>query len=110
MESKGWQYGVGSLMPAAGALAPFLWTGGKAQFWLAVPAFVFGMMILPIAYFTFYLMMNSKSLLGDNMPRGGKRVVWNVLMVIVLGLVTPCAGGAIWNFSSHMLGSGWVGG
>ena len=109
VESKGWQYRVGSLMPAAGALAPFLWTGGKAQFWLAVPAFVFGMMILPIAYFTFFMMMNSKSLLGDNMIRGGKRVVWNVLMVIVLGLVTPCAVWAIWNFSSHKLGGGWVG-
>jgi Mn2+/Fe2+ NRAMP family transporter len=109
VESKGWAYRVGSLMPAVGALGPFIWTGGRAQFWLAVPAFIFGMMILPIAYFTFYLMMNSKSLLGDNMPRGGKRVVWNVLMVIVLGLVTPCAVWAIWNFSSHKLRSGWVG-
>ena len=109
VESKGWQYRVGSLMPAVGALAPFIWTGGKAQFWLAVPAFIFGMMILPIAYFTFFMMMNSKSLLGENMPRGGKRVVWNVLMVIVLGLVTPCAVWAIWNFFSHRVGSGWVG-
>ena len=109
VESKGWQYRVGSLMPAVGALAPFLWTGGKAQFWLAVPAFVFGMMILPIAYFTFFMMMNSKSLLGDNIIRGGKRVLWNVLMVIVLGLVTPCAVWAIWNFSSHKFGSGWIG-
>ena len=109
VESKGWAYRVGSLMPAVGALGPFIWTGGRAQFWLAVPAFIFGMMILPIAYFTFFMMMNSKSLLGDNILRGGKRIVWNVLMVIVLGLVTPCAVWAIWNFSSHKLGGGWVG-
>lgn len=109
LESKGWPYRVGSLMPAVGALAPFLWTGGKAQFWLAVPAFVFGMMILPIAYFTFYLMLNSKSLLGENMPRGGKRLVWNVLMAIALGLATF---GAVWSLWSKLrwLGIGLMGG
>lgn len=99
LESRGWPYRVGSLMPAVGVLGPFLWTGGKAQFWLAVPAFVFGMMILPIAYFTFYLMMNSRSLLGENMPRGGRRVLWNVLMGIALGLATF---GAVWSLWSKL--------
>ncbi|MBE0536694.1 MAG: divalent metal cation transporter [Phycisphaerae bacterium] len=94
LQSKGWAYRFGSLMPAVGALGPFLWTGGKAQFWLAVPAFVFGMMILPIAYFTFYLMMNSRSLLGSDMPRGLKRWTWNILMAIASGLA---AFGAVWS-------------
>ena len=101
--SRGWPYRLGSLVPALGVLGPFLWTGGKAQFWLAVPAFIFGMMILPIAYFTFYLMMNSKSLLGDDMPRGGKRLLWNVLMAIASGLA---AFGAVWSMWSQL---GWKG-
>jgi len=98
-ESKGWAYRLGSLMPAVGALGPFVWTGGKAQFWLAVPAFVFGMMILPIAYFTFYLMMNSRSLMGADMPRGVKRLVWNVLMAVASGLA---AFGAVWSLWSKL--------
>ena len=68
LESKGWPYRLGTMMPAIGALAPFIWTGGKAQFWLAVPTSVFGMTLIPIAYCTFLLVMNQKKLLGDNMP------------------------------------------
>ena len=109
VESKGWPYRIGSLMPAVGALGPFLWTGGRAQFWLAVPAFIFGMMILPIAYFTFYLMMNSKSLLGDNMPRGGKRLLWNVLMAVASGLAAFGAAWSLWSFSVRQFDTGWPG-
>ena len=28
--------------------------------------------------------MNQKELLGDNMPRGGRRVLWNTLMVMAI--------------------------
>lgn len=109
VESKGWPYRIGSLMPAVGALGPFIWTGGRAQFWLAVPTFIFGMMILPIAYFTFYLMMNSKSLLGDNMPRGGKRLLWNILMAVASGLAAFGALWSLWSFSVRTFDVGWPG-
>lgn len=103
IESRGWRYRLGCLAPCIGMLGPFIWTGGKAQFWLAVPTSIFGMTLLPIAYFAFYLLMNQRSLLGDNMPAGGKRIVWNVLMAIAAGL----AGfGSIWSLWSKM---GWVG-
>lgn len=103
VESKGWPYRLGSLIPALGVLGPFLWTGGKAQFWLAVPAFIFGMIILPIAYFTFYMMMNSRSLLGEDRPRGVRRVIWNVCMAVASGLA---AFGAVWSLWSSL---GWWG-
>ena len=75
-----------ALMPAIGILAPFLWTGGKAQFWLAVPTSVFGFVLLPIAYSTFALVMNQKTLLGDDMPKGRAKIIWNVLMSLAAGL------------------------
>jgi hypothetical protein len=99
----GWTYRVGSLMPLVGVLGPFIWGAAKARFWLAVPTSVFGMVLLPIAYFTFYLMMNSKSLLGDNRPRGGKRIAWNILMAIAAGLA---AFGSIYSVWSK---TGWIG-
>ena len=46
------------------------------------------MALLPIAYWTFFLMMNSRSLLGDAMPTGGKRVAWNTLMGLAAGVAT----------------------
>ncbi len=84
---------IGSLIPGLlGICFPLIWTGdSKAA--LAVPTSVIGFSLLPIAYFTFLLLMNSKNLLGDAMPKGGKRVMWNVLMFIATGAATF---GSIW--------------
>ena len=101
--SRGWPYRIGCLMPCVGALGPFVWTGGKAQFWLMIPTSMFAMVVLPIAYFTFYLLMNQRSLLGENIPRGGRRVLWNALMAVAAGLA---AFGSIWSLWSKMR---WVG-
>ncbi len=84
----------------AGASWPLLWDG-PAKLWLAILTSSFGMMLLPIAYFTFLMMMNSKSLLGDEKPEGGKMLVWNILMIIsVLGALAA-AGTAIWDKASN---------
>ena len=69
----------------SGASWVWLWSGG-AKFWLAIFASTFGMMLLPIAYITFFLMMNSKRILGDEMPTGFRRWASNIAMAIsVLG-------------------------
>ena len=86
---------IGCLLPAIGVLGPFVWSG-KVAFWLAVPTSVFGMALLPIAYFTFFLLMNSKAVLGDDLPKGGARLVWNLLMGVACCLATIGAGWSIW--------------
>jgi Mn2+/Fe2+ NRAMP family transporter len=98
---RGWLQRVGSLMVSISILMPLFWR--KAAFWLAVPTSIFCMTLLPIAYFTFLLLMNQKGLLGDSMPRGGRRLVWNVLMVIATG---AAAFGSIWSLWSK---ARWVG-
>jgi hypothetical protein len=98
---RGWLQRVGSLMVSISILMPLFWR--KAAFWLAVPTSMFCMTLLPIAYFTFLLLMNQKGLLGDSMPRGGRRLVWNVLMVIATG---AAAFGSIWSLWSK---ARWVG-
>ncbi|MGK0185363.1 MAG: Mn2+/Fe2+ NRAMP family transporter [Verrucomicrobiales bacterium] len=70
---------IGSMIPAIGVVGPFVWV--KAAPALATPTSVLGGAMLPIAYMTFLLLMNSRSLLGDAMPRGIKRIIWNVLMI-----------------------------
>ena len=79
----------------SGALGPFIWS--KAGFWLAVPTSMFGMCLLPIAYVSFLFMMNSKSLLGENMPTGGRRLRWNALMIVATALA---AFGAFWSIKT----------
>jgi Mn2+/Fe2+ NRAMP family transporter len=97
----GWTQRLGVLMVSVGALGPFFWK--KAAFWLAVPTSIFAMVLLPIAYFTFYLMMNQKTLLGDNIPTGSKRILWNILMAMAAGIA---AFGSIWSLWSK---AGWYG-
>ena len=72
-----------------------LWSNAEAKFWLAVPTSVFGMVLLPIAYLTFLLMMNSKSLMGEHMLTGGKKIAANLVMLLALAAATFGAVGAI---------------
>ena len=55
------------------------------------------MVLLPIAYFTFFLMMNNQKILGEDLPKGQSKVIWNVLMGIACALATVGAGWAIWD-------------
>ena len=91
-------YRLGAIYPGVcgglGFLA--LWGDEQARFWLAVPTSNFGMVLLPIAYITFFLMMNSRSLLGDAMPTGFTRVLVNAVMILAISVATLGAGLSIW--------------
>ena len=63
---------------------------------LATPTSVLGGALLPIAYFTFLLLMNSKTL-GDSRPTGAKAIRWNVLMVIATVIASFASSWALWN-------------
>jgi hypothetical protein len=82
---------VGILCGATGILWPFFWAGDSKAF-LAVITSTLGYILLPIAFLAFFLMMNSKRILGDDLPTGGKRWIWNSLMSLSL-LVTGLAAG-----------------
>ena len=92
---------VGCLVAGVcGAIWPLVWDG-PAKLWLAILVSAFGMMLLPIAYSTFFMMMNSKKLMGLEKPEGGRLTVWNILMgVSVIGAFIA-AGTAVYDKSSH---------
>ena len=94
---RGWTQKIGSLMVSVGALGPFFWK--DAAPYLAIPTSVFAMVLLPIAYFAFFLLMNQKSFLGENMPIGVKRVLWNVLMALAAGAASF---GCVWSLWSKL--------
>ncbi|MEM6884068.1 MAG: divalent metal cation transporter [Verrucomicrobiota bacterium] len=71
----------------AGLAGPFIWTGGAAAA-LAIPTSVIGGTLLPIAYLTFLLIMNSKKILGEHRPEGRTRWIWNVLMGFATAVAT----------------------
>ena len=83
-----------------GAIWPLVWDG-PAKLWLAILVSAFGMMLLPIAYTTFFMMMNSKKLMGNEKPEGGRLKMWNILMGISVIGAFIAAGTAIYDKSSH---------
>ncbi len=78
----------------SGASWVYLWAG-DAKFWLPIIASGFGAMLLPVAYVTFFLMMNSKRILGDEKPKGISMIVWNALMIFAVVGATIAAKAAI---------------
>ena len=100
----------GALLPGiTGALGfLFLWSNTQANFLLTVPTSIFGMVLLPIAYFTFFCMINSKELMGDALPKGGKRVALNLAMGLALVAASIGAGWSIWS-KAQWVGVGVVG-
>ena len=85
----GWWFRGGALFPATGLFAPFFWTAAAP--WLVVPTSMFAFLLIPLAYISFFLLMNQKSLLGAEMPRGRRRVMWNSLMGLALLIIVPAS-------------------
>lgn len=107
VEPTGWTHRLGCLAAATGALGPFIW--GKAAFWLAVPTSVFGLVLLPLAYLTFFAVMNQPKLLKENMPRGAKRFFGNLLMGVAAAVSVFASGWAlVSNFKGNeiLIGGG----
>ncbi len=100
LESEGWPFRLSCLAAAFGALGPFFWS--KAAFALAVPTSVFGLILLPVAYLTFFLLMNQKKLLGEHLPKGYRRIVWNLLMALSAGVAAYASISMVWIKSGPM--------
>ncbi|MEM7809107.1 MAG: divalent metal cation transporter, partial [Planctomycetota bacterium] len=89
---------AGAMMPGVLSLfAPVLWTG-ETRTALFIPANVTGASLIPIAYLTFFLMMNSRKLLGDARPTGAKRVLVNAAMLFSITVATI---GCVWGLSGR---------
>jgi hypothetical protein len=81
---------------------PLFWQG-QARVWLTVVAGVFGAMLLPIAYISFMILMNTPSLMGRDMLTGWKRWICNILMMVcVLAVMAACV-------SAVVKTAGWFG-
>lgn len=91
----GWEFRLGAMIPGLGVLGPFFWD--QAYFWLAIPTSVITFLLLPIAYVTFLLMMNNKSLMGKFMPSGKSRILWNTLMILAVTLISSASLYMLWT-------------
>ncbi len=94
---KGWTQFFGGLMVSLSLIGVLLWR--DAQMWLAIPTSVFCMTLLPLAYLSFWLLLNQKKLLQENTPTGVKWWIWNILLCISF---TLSAIGSVWAIYSRI--------
>ena len=85
----------GAAIAGLGVLGPCVWS--DAAFWLAVPTSILGFTLIPVAYLSFFLLINNKSILGRERPEGIKRVIGNVFMLSALLVMGSAAFYVAWQ-------------
>ena len=85
----------GAYIAGIGVLGPFVWS--DAAFWLAVPTSILGFTLIPVAYLSFFLLLNSKNVLGRERPSGMGRIIWNTGLILSLTIMGTAAFYVAWN-------------
>ncbi len=83
IEPKGWKYKLACMIPAPAFLGVVLWK--YMGFWIGVRTSAVCGILLPIAYIGFFILNNRKDYLGEDTPKGGLRLVWNIGMLAAIG-------------------------
>jgi len=84
VEPGGWHYRLACLIPAPAVVGVVLWN--YIGPWIAIPTSAICGLMLPIAFIAFFILNNSKKYLGENKPTGIKALVWNIAMIISIGV------------------------
>ncbi|MBN2473549.1 MAG: divalent metal cation transporter [Pirellulales bacterium] len=82
------RYRMFTLVPAIGILGVVTTT----PIWFPIAASAVCFTMLPIAYVMFLILNNKRSYIGDAVGRGLGRIVFNVLLVVALGVATVGSG------------------
>jgi len=90
IDPVGWRYRLACMIPAPSFLGVILWKSMGT--WIALPAFTFGLIMLPIAYVGWFALQNSSRYLRDEKPTGKKAVYWNGAMLFSLAVIFTSVG------------------
>ncbi len=85
LEPGGLRYKLCCLIPVPGVLGVVLWQ--HMGTWIAVRTSAICGIMLPVAYVAFLVLNNRRDYLGEDMPTGGRRVVWNLAMGVAIATV-----------------------
>ena len=92
-------YRLACLIPTPAVLGVFLWSSMGP--YVILPTSAICGFLLPVAYIGWLVLNNRQDYLGEAMPRGGRRVVFNVLMLTCIFVVLASVVYSAW------VGLGW---
>jgi Mn2+/Fe2+ NRAMP family transporter len=102
---------LGALAAVAVGVCWFVIWNHESKTYLVIVASTFGAILLPIAYFAFFALINNSKLLGSEKPRGWRMAIWNILLVIgVSGAVLQAYGGISTKLKDPVAGPFVIGG
>ncbi|MCH7903304.1 MAG: divalent metal cation transporter [Armatimonadetes bacterium] len=82
-----------TLLPAVGVLGAIWW--GEMAAWVPVPTNVICGIFLPAAYLGFLILHIKKDYLREDSPVGGKRLFWNVGMIVAILVISIGVGNVL---------------
>ena len=88
-ELHGRAYKAATMLANVGVLGAFT----AMPFWVPVATSSFNLLMMPVTYACFFVLQNKRSYLGDDVNRGTKGWVWNILMAAAILVVA--AGAAV---------------
>lgn len=88
-EYYGWAFKASTLLANIGIIGAFY----PMPFWLPVLTSSFNLLMMPIAYICFFILQNKKNYLRQDIIRGIKGTIWNILLILAILAVT--AGAAV---------------
>jgi manganese transport protein len=86
-EPRGWRYRAATMVANVGLLGAFY----PLPLWLPVLASSTALVMLPVAYVGFFILQNTRGYLGEDVNRGLKGAVWNVLLLLAVLVVAAGA-------------------
>lgn len=86
-EYHGWAYRASTMLANIGIIGAFY----EMPFWLPVLTSSFNLLMMPIAYICFFILQNKKNYLGEEVNRGVKGTLWNIVLVLAIVVVTTGA-------------------
>jgi len=94
-EAQGPRFRWACLVPAPAFVGVVLWESMGT--WVALPAFTIGLIMLPIAYVSWFVLQNSSNLLGAERPHGASAVRWNTAMGVAVAVTLVSVGYTLWT-------------
>ncbi len=87
-ELHGKAYRASTMLANVGLLGAFT----AVPFWVPVATSSFNLLMMPVAYICFFILQNKKSYLGQDVSKGIKGTIWNIILILAVLVV---AAGAI---------------